>query len=249
MIRDTRRETWIVIGIALIFLGVNLVTGSRSPTVWTDEVAYADPAINWVQNGTFTSTAWEVQRSDEHWAGNVPLYQWLLSGWLMAFGISITAVRALGYVLAFLAVVLLWGALRRARWIESPTVRLLVVVALLSGYGITYGYRAGRPDMLGFMLLSGGAVAWTLGQPWARYGALALIGALLPLAGLQFIPFAALLIGVGMIAAPGAFARIGGALGLGALAGGGALFGYYRYHGVWDVFWCRSVATPQPSRA
>ena len=162
-------EGWILVGLLVVFLGVNLITGSRSPTVWTDEVAYADPAINWVQNGTFTSTAWEVQRSNEHWAGNVPLYQWLLSAWLSVFGVSITAVRALGYVLAALAVGVLWWALRRAGWMPSPTVRLVVALVLLSGYGITYGYRAGRPDMLGFLLLSGAAWTWTLKRPVARY--------------------------------------------------------------------------------
>lgn len=231
-----RHEGPILIGLFVVFLAVNLITGSRSPTVWTDEVAYADPAINLVQNGTFTSTAWEVQLSDEHWAGNVPLYQWMLSGWLALFGVSITAVRSLGYVFAILAVGVLWMVLRRSEWVPRPSVRLLVVCVLLSGYGVTYGYRAGRPDMLGFLLLSVGAWAWTVERPLGRYAVLVVVGALIPLAGLQFLPFTALIIAVGLAAAPGTFARIGGGIGGGVLLGSGALVSYLRAYGVWEDF-------------
>ncbi len=236
MDRIRRHEGAGVVTLLFLFLVLNLLTGSRSPTVWTDEVAYADPAVNVVQDDAFTSTAWEVQHSDEHWAGNVPSYQWLLSGWLTLFGIGIMPVRSLGYVLAVAAGALLWSALRRAGWVKSPVVRLLLVVTVLSGYGVTYGYRAGRPDMLGFLLLSAALWAWTLPRPAARYVALALIGVLIPIAGLQVIPFAVLLVGVGLFAAPGAFLRIGATIGGGGLIGGGALVAYYRYHDVWTAF-------------
>ena len=230
-----RHEGALLLTLFALFLAVNLVTGARSPTVWTDEVAYADPAVNLVQNGTFTSTAWEAQMGDEHWAGNVPLYQWLLSGWLTVFGVSITAVRAIGYVLAILGAAMLWVALRRLGWVQTPEARLLVVLVILTGYGVTYGYRAGRPDILGFVLFSTAAWGWTL-RPPLRYGTLALVGLALPWAGLQFLPFAALAVAVGLIAAPGPFLRAGAAGGSGGLAGAGLLYAYYQHHGVWGDF-------------
>jgi len=231
-----RKEAAIIAGILVAFLALNLLTGSRSPTVWTDEVAYADPAINLVQHGEFTSTAWETQLSSEHWAGNVPLYPWLLAGWIQIFGVSITAVRSLNYVLIMLATVLLWLLARRTGWIDHPVARIAFVILVLSGYGITYAYRSGRPDMIGLVIISGGGLAATLHRPVHRYGALLVAGILLPIAGLQFLPYGALLCGLGLYWAPVRLTRLSMAVGSGALLGGGLLIGYYRYHGVWDDF-------------
>lgn len=231
-----RREELLVIGFFLVFLVLNLVTGSRSPTVWTDEVCYADPSINLVESGAFTSTAWEVQSSSEHWAGNVPLYQLLLAGWLHLFGTSITAVRSLNYVLVLFATGLLWLVGRRTGWISNPATRLVFVIMVLSGYGVSFAYRSGRPDMLGFFLVSVGVFACTLSEDRYRHWAVLMIGALLPISGLQFLPYIGLLCGLGLFWVPSWLGTLSIASGFGTIFGGGALAAYYRYRGVWDDF-------------
>ncbi len=198
-----RREKSLLVGFFVVFLALNLATGSRSPTVWTDEVAYADPAINLVESGAFTSTAWEVQRSSEHWAGNVPLYPLLLAGWIELFGMSITAVRSLNYVLVLAGTGLLWLTARRIDAMDRPVIRLLFVAVLLAGYGISDAYRSGRPDMIGFVLVGAGGFAGTLSSAGARHTLALLVGLLLPLSGLQFLPYAALLCGLAFLWAPG----------------------------------------------
>src|SRR5215471_14715245 len=90
-----RWETWCVILFWLCFLLFNLATASRYPFVWTDEVMYADPAVNLYLGHGFTSTAWYAQPSNEFWAGNVPLHSTLLFLWLKIFGFSITTIRSL----------------------------------------------------------------------------------------------------------------------------------------------------------
>src|SRR5258708_31606661 len=65
-----------------IFLAVNLATASRYPSVWMDETLYTDPAVNLLFGHGFTSTAWPAQPRDHWWAGNVPLHEFLLYGWM-----------------------------------------------------------------------------------------------------------------------------------------------------------------------
>src|ERR1700733_10639900 len=89
-----RWETWCVVVCSLGFLCLNLASGVRYPFVWTDEVMYADPAVNLYLGHGFTSSAWYAQPADAFWAGNVPLHSALLYLWLKLFGFSILAVRS-----------------------------------------------------------------------------------------------------------------------------------------------------------
>src|SRR4051794_5004944 len=69
-------------------LAINLATYWWHYAVWTDEVMYTDPAVNFVLDKGFISTAWYHQSENAFWAGNVPLYQFLLVGWMKCFGFS-----------------------------------------------------------------------------------------------------------------------------------------------------------------
>src|SRR4051794_38754213 len=83
-----------ILVLTIVFLIANLLTASLSPTVWVDEVLYADPAIRLLERGTFSSSGWYAQSKEEFWAGNVPLHQILLYGWIRLFGVSPTSVRS-----------------------------------------------------------------------------------------------------------------------------------------------------------
>ena len=57
MIALSRKHVAMGCCLAGIFLAVNLVTSDRSPVVWTDEVMFADPAVNATLGRGFTTTA------------------------------------------------------------------------------------------------------------------------------------------------------------------------------------------------
>lgn len=222
-----------------LFFVVNASTAPKSPTVWVDEVAYSDPSINFVLDGDFTSTAWSTQGPDEVWAGNVPLHQFLLIGWLEVFGISPTSVRSINYIFVVVGVMFLW-LLMHNKNLSSPIFRLVAVVLLLCGQGITFSYRSGRPDMIGFLLVCAGAAALLL-KGRTRYGLLTCIGALIPWAGLQFVPYTALLCGCIIFWDRKLFLRTSLSVAGGGIAGTVGLFVFFKLNSVWSDF-VQSVA-------
>lgn len=192
---ESPRERLLLGAMLLLFVALNLATGSLSPTVWMDEVMYADPAVNFVRDGRFVSTAWYQQTGDAFWAGNVPLHEVLLIPWISAFGVSPLAVRSINYVLAALGAALLWWAAARQQAPATPAGRLALVALALLGNGIAFSYRSGRPDMAGFALLAALFLAATVTAAERRRPALLLIGALLPVAGLHYLAYLCLVAG------------------------------------------------------
>ncbi len=172
-----------------VFLFLNLCTAERSPTVWTDEVGYTDPAVNFAQGRGFTSAAWFVQSRDKFFAGNSPLHSLCLCPWITCFGISPMAVRSFNYVLMVAACGILWWTLARQRLVRSKLWRALVVIVILCGNGVTFSYRSARYDCLGILLI---VCIWSISlrrESRARYLGLTLLCAALPWAGLQLIPY------------------------------------------------------------
>ena len=123
--------------------------------------AITDPAVNLVLQGQFSSTVWFVQRGNEFWAGNTPLYTLMLAAWLKVFGISVLVVRSLNYVLMAVAMGLLWELTRREHWIRRPDLRLALCALLLTSRGMVFTYRMGRYDVLGLVLFAAAALVWT----------------------------------------------------------------------------------------
>ena len=123
-----RRETILVLGLLLIVLLVNLATALRYPAVWMDEAMYTDPAANLVMGNGFTSTAWYDQTSDRFWAGNTPLHELILSGWIKFFGFSPLSVRAINYIWLVLGAFLVWRFCVHFRYVEKTALRLLLMI-------------------------------------------------------------------------------------------------------------------------
>ena len=171
-----RHEVLWLLLVSLSWLLANLLTASRSPTVWMDEVMFSDPAVSYHLGQGFTSTAWYGQTRSELFAGCPILHQLMLAGWLKLFGLSITAVRSLGYVFVLLGAWFMWHAVRRAGWISRPWLRLLLFVMLLTGYGMTFVYRCGRVDALLIMLTGATALACTLESSHKRWPLLFFLG-------------------------------------------------------------------------
>jgi hypothetical protein len=220
----------------LLFVVVNLVTGSRCPVVIGDEVMWTDPAANLCLGRGFTSSVWYFQRPDAFWAGNVPLHPFLLYIWLRLFGFSPLAVRSMAYAMMVGAAVLLWLCVRRRRWIAAPQWRLATVVLTLSGFGVAYGYRSGRPDATTILLACGAAFASSLRRAAARWVTLASLGFLFPWAGLQLAAYGVVLCGVIAAFEGKTFWRDAAFLLLGEVLGAVGLLIFYSMHGVWGDF-------------
>jgi len=146
-----RKQAHLVL-MAVFFILVNLLTLSRSPTVWQDEVSYTDPAVNLSQGKGFISTAWYQQNDREFWAGNVPLHQLALTGWLRVFPVSPAGVRSLNLLFLVLGIWLVFRIKNNLELWESPMLDSILMAMLFCTSGILFSYRSGRPDMLLFAL-------------------------------------------------------------------------------------------------
>jgi hypothetical protein len=233
---DRQERLWLG-ALLILFIAVNLATATRSPAVWMDEVMYVDPAANLLLGQGFTSSASRRQFVDEFWAGNFPLFPALSYLWLSLFGLSIAAFRAFSYPIFALALLTVWAVMRRGGLIRRPEMRLAVVVALMCGYGMSFMYRSGRPDPLGFLLIAAAGLAYVESDRWwGRWGLFA-AGLLSSLAQLPPVIYAAL---VAALATPFfGFRHWPGSLrfGFGALSGYALLFAIYVVEDVLDDFW------------
>lgn len=234
--RPPRMEVGIIAAILVVFLLVNLVTAERSPTVWMDEVLFADPAVNMVMGNGFTSSAWPGQARDQIWAGNVPLYSLTLYPWLKLFGVSPRSVRSYNYVLVSAAALLFWIGILRLNLIRRPALRILFVCMFLLGYGITFSYRGARPDCIGILLIVALFSTWTLRRERWRWALALFLGALLPVAGLQLLPYVAVLGALIWLVYPtrqllGYIAVVD----VGMAVGFGTLYLTYQTLGIWDT--------------
>ena len=181
----------VVIGLTLFIL-LNIFTASRSPVVWQDEVQLADPAVNLVQGNGFTSTAC-FQPGDRFYASQAPLYSMLLYPWISLFGVHITAVRSLNFLLILAVVSVLSLGLWKLGLIRTAQARWLFAALVLCGYGVTFSYRSGRYDCLGMLIVSGIFAALAIKHRGVRTAVQLALAALIPWAGVQLIPYLALL--------------------------------------------------------
>jgi len=229
-------EQWWVCGLILVVLLLNLATGERCPAVWIDEAAYTDPAWNYQLGRGFTSSAWYAQQDGEFWAGNVPLHSALLCLWTEAFGLSVLSVRAMNYALISAAAVFLWLAVKRLRLVARPRHRIVLIALLLSGFGVCFSYRSGRPDSICILLAAAAASAYSIRTRRTRLATLAALGVAFPIAGLQLVVYAGLLCLLLLPWLKSRYLAEAAVLGTGCLLGIGLLFAFYSFHGVWDGF-------------
>jgi hypothetical protein len=174
-----------------LFLAVNLLTATRQPRLWQDEVLYTDPGVNLATGHGFTSGSWPNQGRHEPFVGNVPGFALVMAAWLKMFGVSLLAARSLNYVLmAAVVLAVTWGC-RRAGLIRGTGANLLLATLLFCGYSVTFSYRSARYDVVGMLWCSLLFLEFTIQSRMARRAAMLLTAALLPFTGLQLIPFAA----------------------------------------------------------
>ena len=233
---ETHDEILWLGGMTAVFLAVNLLTASRYPLPWVDELQFADAAVNLNLGKGFTSSVWIAQTSDAFWAGNTPLYTGLLSLWLAVFGISAEAVRSLNFVLMSGIVWLVWQFARTTRLVLKPGYRLLLALLLFTGHALSFSFRMGRYDVLGMLLFALAALAWIGPTGWRQWLLLAAPAALAPFAGLQLLPASVLYCGLLFLFQGRTAVPKGAAIGAGLAVGIVGLYAFYASHGVWEGF-------------
>lgn len=204
--------------------------------VFVDEPGYTDPAASLLLGQGFTSGAWYAQGYETFWAGNVPLHQFLLYGWLKCFGFHLEAVRAINIVYVIIGITGVWMAMRRLDLLKSPLTRLVTVILLLCSHAGALWVNVGRPDAICVAIAGLLFFSFSLRSDYIRRGCLALLAALSLWGG---IPLALVIGGTGILmlicyrrrfAADVIFLAIGGAI------GAVCLVGLYMHHGVLDAF-------------
>jgi len=222
--------------VAAIFLSLNFLTVTRYPSVWVDEIQFADPAVNLATGHGFTSTAWFGQGAHEFFAGNVPLYSLVLSVWLKIWGVSPVAVRSLNFLLVIMLCAVLWDFAEKSGLIGSTRWRVAFISLVMCGHCVMFSYRMGRYDVLGMILFSLAARAWIAKTNTVQFAGLFLAGTYMPWTGLQLLPAAVVTCGVLLLFRLRDSFWKGLSLGSGIATGGVFLFFLYRSHNVWDAF-------------
>ena len=233
---EPRKELGTVLALLLAIFIFNLMTAMAYPKVWSDEAMYSDPAANWALGKGFVSGSWYVQTSDQFWAGNAPLHEIILGGWIRLFGFSPLAVRSLDYLWFVSGTFLVWWFCVRTRWVNDARLRLLLVFLLACESGISFSYRSGRPDMLGYFLCSAALAAATIDRAAIRFTVLAGLGLFFPWAAIQLLPLLVILAVLLFLFFGHRVALNVIVVGMGAGAGLLALYAFFQAHHVWNDF-------------
>lgn len=205
--------------------------------VGPDEPGYTDPAASLALGQGFTSGAWYAQRSDEFWAGNVPVHALLKAAWFKAFGFGVYQSRSFDILLVALGSLVLASILRRPPVALPAGWQAFGLAVWLLQESSLYLSHLGRPDSLCFLLTALAIRFWLVPAPGARRLGLFVTGALLAATGLQMI-FAAAFAAVFFVASQRG-RRLADAVSLlgGCAAGLALLLGVYYFNGVLDKFW------------
>lgn len=187
-----RQETLFALVLWSAILSANLFTATRSPTVWHDEVYFADPAIHFAEGDGFRTTAWTLVAEDKFWPGLAPAYGFLLGAWLKFTGVGLWQVRALPILLAALAALWVWWTARRHRHVASAALGWLLLAALLCGSGVSFSYRSGRGDALAMLWWAATYAGLASPAGHLRLWCLFLLGAVAPWCGAYLAPTIAL---------------------------------------------------------
>jgi hypothetical protein len=181
------------LGVLLIlagFLVLNVLTCNLYPQVWCDEVWFSEPAVNMVREGAFHTRALMFQPPHTFPTINCPLYLMVQVPWLAVTGTSVLAIRSFNYSLMALAAFLVWMASWRLKLITSVFGRVVLVLLLHLGYGMSYAYRCSRPDILGMTCLLLLLLSFSIPNRRVREACLVILSAVSVWIGLQVAFFA-----------------------------------------------------------
>ncbi len=110
---------------------LSLVNLESLPVAWTDEVLNLDPAIQQLQNGTYTSKLWPNPNSDVIFASYLPAIQWFQSAYLRIVPIEIFWVRLPFALLTWGSIILGYFIIRKNSQLNDFWASIWVGIAFL----------------------------------------------------------------------------------------------------------------------
>jgi hypothetical protein len=201
---------------------------------WGDEVLTVEPSFNQALGYGFTSYVYDTQTSDTFYAGNVPLFPYLMSIWLRVAGVSLATAHILNYLLTAAAVFLLWLGVRRGDVVLGSEWRLLLTFCLLSSAAVAYAAFNLRYDAWAIFLFACAFNAFVFPGKLAKVGQFA-FGFLMPLSAVHLLPVAALLSVTLSVYRLISWTKLWRVF-VGGILGEAALIGLFVHEGVWSNF-------------
>jgi hypothetical protein len=230
-----REWTWVLFLTAALFV-FDLLTYNLYPAVWCDEVLFSEPAINFVQHGSFTTTVWEFQPGNTFPVVNCPLYSLALVPWLSITGTSLLAVRSFNHAFFAMATVLLWMVSWRFKLVNNASARILMVNLFHFGYGMSYSFRCSRPDILGLNCLLILLLSFKVERGFLKYAFLLICSAVTVWIGLQVALYACLACAAAWVLFRRPLLRELVLIAGGIVAGASSLFMFLKVKGVLSYF-------------
>lgn len=210
--------------ISLLAVVYNMLTMSNA-LPWIDEVMFTDVPANVALHGEWETTAWYGGECTY-----MPLYQFLLVGWIKLFGFSLLSCRSLNLLLMYLVGLVSIKLMHKFLGGGKSKLSILAVVifGLLFWFSAEMAtiYRNGRVDVLGMLCAS--VVAWTVidyieGKSGKYTDRVFLASVLLFLSGVQAGIFAGALFVLALVLYPALRRRL--AISLFSFVLGGAVSG------------------------
>jgi hypothetical protein len=143
----------------LIFLTIYSVLGvfnlDRLPVAWTDEVLNLDPAVQFIESGTYTSKLWPNKGADVFFASYFPGIQWFQTLYLNVLPITIFWVRLPFLILTIISMIWVYKTLKRNTYITDVTATLIVLIIFLdkSTFELTRSMRVETLIIFGVSML------------------------------------------------------------------------------------------------
>ncbi|CAN5631875.1 hypothetical protein BH09PLA1_BH09PLA1_06320 [soil metagenome] len=188
----SRSECLLVLGLSFLFLVFGLLTATRYPPVWGDEVQDAERAINLVSGKGFTTAAHPYVSKDRFGVTTSPVYDLSLAVWLSIAKVGRLQIRLFNYVVIVLTVLSLWLGVFRLGIVRGKATRLMLAAMLLLAQPLANVYLNNRYDSTGILVLAAMFLAFSLKRRTPRLVLLTFLGLILGLCGFQFVPYCAL---------------------------------------------------------
>lgn len=142
---------YIAVSFAAIVLNFLTITNTLP---WIDEVMFTDTPANYILYNSWSTKAWYSLGNDcEPFSTYLPLYQWLLCGWIKIIGFSFVKVRLLEIILYFIEGICILSLVRKIRGVSMKYISSIVFSLCYWFFPILcMTYRMGRVDILGALM-------------------------------------------------------------------------------------------------
>lgn len=184
------RRFLFVLGIGFIFVLLNFLTITWNTPPWLDEVQFVDSPINFVLDGEWYTTSWQLSGNPKPVSTSVPLYQFILVPWVWLFGVSPLAIRSLNIILVLFMSLLLFKYLDNLGFFRKHWLILLFLIGFWASDSFSWTYRSGRVDILNALTVVLFVFSYidylnSKRKSWYLY----LFAFFIPLSGIQACPY------------------------------------------------------------